>query len=75
MAYRSTYGRFNHLYEVEAVKDAPNLHVGDYELVLPAKDVPYFDDFLLRARRYWSDGQKAAPEILLDSPIRILRRF
>jgi hypothetical protein len=74
IVYKNKYGRLNFIYEIEPTTDAPRIHMGDYELVGLEPNVPYFDQYPLRAAAYWSDGPKDAPEILLDCPIRILHR-
>ncbi|CCG42199.1 DUF2441 domain-containing protein [Magnetospirillum molischianum] len=61
------------IYEVELLyTDTPN-HIGDWTYCYPVDDSYYFDEMEECARQYWRGEGVGNTEILVNSPIRILR--
>lgn len=71
VAYRQLHAPANLIYEVTTVDHDPPVHVGDHQMVL--EGYIGMDGMATIARRYWEKSDKPFPEVLIGSPIRVIK--
>ena len=75
IAFRSIFNPFSEVYEVQIEASESPLHRGDWKKVAPPNVSPCFlTQMPVWARNYWSGVGIEHPEIVVESPIRILRK-
>jgi hypothetical protein len=71
--YASEFSPWNSLYEVELVNPSAPIHRGAFNLINhPPATVEYLPVAIASARAYWAGERIEVPEILTESPLRIL---
>ena len=72
--FRDKYRPGATIYSVEPTMPNYRMHRGDFELITTPTNEPFVDGFSALAVQYWTTDRPALPEILLETPVRVLAR-
>ncbi len=73
--FRNQSNPWNLIYEVEISDPSKPLHRGDYNKVSPHPNENYLEKIEEIAHAYWKGENIQRPEIVVESPIKIIQRI